>query len=347
MSIKIGMCAHFGGDKNFTDGQTVKSKSIKRELVRLHGEEAIVTLDTYQWKKKPLQLVLTCMKMIKACDHIVILPGDKGLKVFAPIFYWFNLRKKCKIHYSVIGGWLPFFVESNLWILKYLESFENIFVETNKMKSLMDRQHLKNVRVIPNFKDISLLTSETICYTQNAPYKLCTFSRVMKTKGIEEAIDAVVRINNHYNKVVATLDVYGMINEDEMDWFEALFKDQPDYINYCDVVPYDQSTDVLKDYFMLLFPTRYPGEGHAGTLIDAFASGLPVIASDWRYNSEIVKEGQVGYLYNLNDKDALFNRLLACCEDPNQVNAMKLGCLQEAKRYMPDEVMHQMLSWFK
>jgi glycosyltransferase involved in cell wall biosynthesis len=50
-------------------------------------------------------------------------------------------------------------------------------------------------------------------------------------------------------------------------------------------------TKVLRDYFALLFPIYYIGEGFAGTAIDAFSAGVPVIASDWKYNSEVIKEG--------------------------------------------------------
>ncbi|MFR3494185.1 MAG: glycosyltransferase [Blautia sp.] len=56
----------------------------------------------------------------------------------------------------------------------------------------------------------------------------------------------------------------------------------PQYIRYKGMVPFNQSTEVLKNYDALLFPTYYEGEGFAGTIIDAFAAGLPVIASDWK-----------------------------------------------------------------
>ena len=50
----------------------------------------------------------------------------------------------------------------------------------------------------------------------------------------------------------------------------------------------------------MIFPTYYVGEGFPGTIIDAFSSGIPDIATDWRYNSEIVQNGKTGYIYKLN-----------------------------------------------
>ena len=36
--IKIGVCGHFGGNRNFLDGQTVKTKIITRELQKKYGD---------------------------------------------------------------------------------------------------------------------------------------------------------------------------------------------------------------------------------------------------------------------------------------------------------------------
>ena len=82
---------------------------------------------------------------------------------------------------------------------------------------------------------------------------------------------------------------------------------------------------------MLLFPTYYDGEGFAGTLIDAMAAGVPVIASNWRYNSEIIKDGKIGFIINKNLKNELVKVLSAT----NRGNEMKISCLLEAEKYLP------------
>ena len=40
------------------------------------------------------------------------------------------------------------------------------------------------------------------------PLPLCTFSRVMKEKGIEDAVYAVRTVNEHFGRTVYTLDIY-------------------------------------------------------------------------------------------------------------------------------------------
>jgi hypothetical protein len=52
-------------------------------------------------------------------------------------------------------------------------------------------------------------------------------------------------------------------------------------------VPTEQAVNVLKDYYMHLFPTTWSGEGFPGTFIDCYNAALPTIASDWAYNTEL------------------------------------------------------------
>ena len=49
--IKVGICGHYGGNKIFLDGQTVKTKTITKELIRQLGEEQVRTVDTFGGKR--------------------------------------------------------------------------------------------------------------------------------------------------------------------------------------------------------------------------------------------------------------------------------------------------------
>ncbi|MDB8680477.1 hypothetical protein [Mediterraneibacter gnavus] len=48
--------------------------------------------------------------------------------------------------------------------------------------------------------------------------------------------------------------------------------------------------NAFKNYYALLFPTCYKGEGIVGTLLDVMVVGVQVIASDGKYNKEFVNE---------------------------------------------------------
>ena len=59
----------------------------------------------------------------------------------------------------------------------------------------------------------------------------------------------------------------------------------------------DKSVDIIKNYYWLLFPTRWDGEESAGTICESFIAGVPVIATDWKFNSEMIKSGYDVLIY--------------------------------------------------
>ena len=71
---------------------------------------------------------------------------------------------------------------------------------------------------------------------------------------------------------------------------------------------YNETASHLKKYFALLFPTYFHGEGFAGCLIDAFFAGIPVIATDWLYNKDIINNSFISHyiLILLNNFIELF-----------------------------------------
>lgn len=172
--------------------------------------------------------------------------------------------------------------------------------------------------------------------------KLCTFSRVMREKGIEDAVNAVVSVNTALGFQAFSLDIYGQVDGAQTEWFDSLQKEFPPYIRYGGLVPFDKSVDVLKCYFALLFPTYYEGEGFAGTLIDAYSAGVPVIASDWKYNAELVNTN-VGFVYPTGDQLALEGILKATAEDPTLLLCKKRLCLIEADKYRIDKAVRVLI----
>jgi glycosyltransferase involved in cell wall biosynthesis len=333
---KIGICGHYGEGKSLLNGQTIKTKILTDELARQLDAHSISIVDTHNWKANPFKLFFQCINLIRNSEYIIILPAMKGVKVFVPLFLFSNFLFKRKLHYVVIGGWLPELLKSNRKLKNQLKQFDGIYVETHTMIELLSHMGFKNVFYMPNFKPIKVLTEDELMYPKN-PYKLCTFSRVMKEKGIEDAINAVKSINEKYNEVLFSLDIYGQIEKGYEKDFGELQQHFPDYISYQGLVDFDKSTNILKNYFSLLFPTYYEGEGFPGTVIDAFSSGLPVIATNWKYNSEVIQHGQTGLIYEGGVEGLVFtlNEILSI---PNEIMLMKRNCIIEAQKYNPESV---------
>ena len=90
------------------------------------------------------------------------------------------------------------------------------------MKEQLESQGYDNVEVIPNCKELDILDANTIKYTEGIPYRLCTFSRVIKEKGIEDAVQAVC----DYRKLNAYFFFTCGDLLDAPKWDEQMKKDQ-------------------------------------------------------------------------------------------------------------------------
>ena len=158
----------------------------------------------------------------------------------------------------------------------------------------------------------------------------------MKEKGIEDAINAVESVNAHFGRTVYTLDIFGQVDVEYKERFSQLEKSFPDYISYGGAIEANKSVETLKSYFTLLFPTYYKGEGFAGTLIDAMSAGVPVIASDWKYNPEFVVPGNTGVIIKNCNAERLAEELINIATAPEKWNSMRLSALKESEKYKPD-----------
>ena len=98
-------------------------------------------------------------------------------------------------------------------------------------------------------------------------------------------------------------------------------------------MPFDESVKVLKDYFALLFPTKFFVEGVPGTIIDAYASGLPVISSKWESFADVVDDKITGYGYEFDNLAALKKLLIDIADNPLMITSLKKNCLLKVDYY--------------
>ena len=342
---KIGISAPFDFKGMYHGGQCVKAREVYGAFKDKYGEENVEVLETYH-DKNYIKLLFKSFTMMKKCEKVAMLPAHNGLKIFAPLYAFLNKFFKRKLYYFVVGGWLPEYVEENKFLKKPLEKFDAIFVETNSMKEKLEEQGFENVFYFPNFRQMKILKEDELVYSTKEPFKLCTFSRIIKEKGIEDAIKSVKETNEKIGKDAFSLDIYGVADDDYKDDFESVINNSPSYIQYKGHVNSENATDVLKEYFALLFPTYYKGEGLAGTLVDALASGVPVISTNWRYNAEVIKDSFTGIVYDYQNKELLNAALESVYKNYERFNLMKYNCILEAEKYTKESAMKLIDKYF-
>lgn len=343
---RICIIGHYGFGHTLLNGQTIKTKIITSEIQRQFGSDNVICLDLAGGLKKIPSLLFKVPHALQKCDDFVMMPVENGLRFLTPLLCFWSKFFKRRLHYVVIGGWLPSFISAKKQIKNGLKRFRGVYVETNTMKSALEAQGFENVYVMPNCKKLMVLSEDELVYPSGVPYKLCTFSRVMKEKGIETAVNIITKVNDRLGYIAYSLDIYGQVDTAQVEWFENLKKQLPDYIRYCGCADANRSVEVLQKYFALLFPTHFYTEGIPGTIIDAYAAGIPVISAKWESYSDVVDEGITGIGYEFDDADQFERTLLEVAQKPNVLLSMKENCVRKAKDYIPESAIQIMTEKF-
>ena len=344
MRVKVSILGHFGEGVNLINGQTVKTKIITEELQNQFGQEQVIKIDTHGGWKTLLKAPFQVFSVLKNSTNVLIFPAQNGLRVYAPLLSFIkHFFQKRKIYYVVIGGWLPQFLKERKRLSKKLKKFDGIYVETNTMKNVLEAQGFENVYVMPNCKKLTVLSEDELAYPSGVPFKFCTFSRVMKEKGIETAVNIITKVNDRLGYIAYSLDIYGQVDTAQVEWFENLKKQLPDYIRYCGCVDANHSVEVLKKYFALLFPTHFYTEGIPGTIIDAYAAGIPVISAKWESYSDVVDDGITGIGYDFDNAEQFEEILFEVAQTPNVLLDMKKNCIHKAMGYVLESVIYVLI----
>ena len=185
MLAKVSVLGHFGEGVTLLNGQTVKTKIITEELQRQFGREQVLKIDTHGGLKTLLRAPFQVISALKGSKNVLMFPAQNGLRVYAPLLAFFRtFFRERGLHYVVIGGWLPQFLSKRKLLTGTLKRFDGIYVETNTMKAALEANGFRNIFLMPNCKPLAVLSEDELVYPTGTPYRLCTFSRVCKEKGI-------------------------------------------------------------------------------------------------------------------------------------------------------------------
>ncbi len=341
MRYKVSIIGYLATQKPLFDGQTVKTKQLDSVLHSYLPSEEIGGLDMQVMRKSPVSFFWNFMKICRNSENVIILPAYGALLLF-PLLCLLYRGTNTKLFYDVIGGWLPGYVEKHKYLKVLLKKFDGIWVETTVMKKALEEKGFTNLTIVPNFKNITILKKEELDMNPSNPIRFCIFSRIMEKKGIDDAVNSVMEVDPEGNTFA--LDIYGQIDPSYAEHFAELQKKLPANIHYCGCVDATKSTETLREYNALLFPTKFPTEGLPGTLIDAYSAGIPVVSARWNSYSDFVDEGKTGIGYTQFDYNELVETLRNIKKDPSMLTKMKVNCLEKAKEYSADTVGKQILS---
>lgn len=179
----------------------------------------------------------------------------------------------------------------------FVQNSENLqFLIDNK---LVDEMRCK---LIPG-SGVNLEHFKILPYpNDNEKVKFLFISRIMKEKGIEQYLEAAKAIKCKYSNT--EFHILGFCEQEYEEQLQQLTEDG--IINYHglqkDVIPF------LKETSCLVHPSYYP-EGMSNVLLEASASGRPVITTNRSGCREIVENEKTGYIIEIKNSQQLIEKI--------------------------------------
>jgi glycosyltransferase involved in cell wall biosynthesis len=257
---------------------------------------------------KDLDLLNQYQKMIKAIEPALVLSYT-----IKPNIYGSLAAQSLKIPYIAnITGLGEIFAKDGftkrMILLLYRMAFKNVncvFFQNKEDQQLFIEEQIaiNSHRLIPgsgvNVDEFSLLP-----YPSEPPINFIYISRIMKTKGIEEYIEAAKYIKSKYP--LTNFHICGSFVEKYQPIVEQLVADN--FVHYHGLV--DDIRPLLTDIHCTIHPSYYR-EGISNVLLESAASGRPIITTNHSGCKEVVDEGKTGFLFKKQDKQDLIEKIEA------------------------------------
>lgn len=320
-------------------GDTMKNQLFLERFQEIYSRIYIV--DTICWRRSPwilLKLFWSLLLHRKAKTIISANPGSADvliriinkLPITNDIYYW------------VVGGSFHKMIEEKAFNVDTYKSLKGIFVQGRSMVDSLCNNGLKNAVYIPNSK---IITHYGVRSSKKGDKVHFVFlSRVEEYKGCSDIMTSVNTLikNGYDNKFDVTF--YGRPSEDSEYWnnFKRMVEACP-VAEYKGVLNLRDSTnyDELANYDCMLFPTYWHGEGFPGIVIDAYISSLPIIASDWNLNKDVIEDGVTGWIIPVHNINALTEKMEYAINHPEELMKMGAVCKERAARYDSREVLSE------
>ncbi len=210
------------------------------------------------------------------------------------------------------------------YIREKMEQVDHIIAYTHLMKDLLLANGIGDGRI--GVSPYGIDTSRIVGIPPNTnvppPLRIGFIGTLSPHKGCDLAVRAVRKLPD---SLEATLAVYGNLERFAAFVRELrLLAEDDGRIDFAGSFQREKVGEILSGLDVLVVPSRWY-ENQPGVILEAFAAGMPVIATDLGGMSEFVKHEENGLLFERDNADDLARQLRRLAEEPGLIEKLRAG----------------------
>jgi glycosyltransferase involved in cell wall biosynthesis len=221
---------------------------------------------------------------------------------------------------------------SQVWALKerpeyireHIEQVDHIIAYTQLMRDLLLANGIGEGKIGVSYYGINTSRIAEAPRNRNTPppLRIGFIGTLAPHKGCDILIRAFRSLPQ---ELEATLDICGNLKRFEL-FVEELrgLAGGDERINFAGPFPREKVGEVLSGLDVLVVPSRWY-ENQPGVIFEAFAAGIPVVATDLGGMSEFVKHEENGLLFELENAKDLARQLRRLGEEPGLIKKLRAG----------------------
>jgi glycosyltransferase involved in cell wall biosynthesis len=229
--------------------------------------------------------------------------------------------------------------------LSYCNLADRIVVNSEFMKNNVVTWYRLNrdkVAVIPNGVNLKMFTESNNRILLEGDPSLLYVGHFSRLKGVDILIRAVAKLSSDLPNMKLHL-----VGNGNISYFEALSKKEgiEKYVIFHNWAKQSKIPSFYKSADICVFPSRH--EGFGIVILEAMASGVPMIASDIPSFREIISNGIDGRTFKSQDVEALSKEVIALYRDPHLMREITHNALEKVKEYSWEKIAEKYISLYK
>lgn len=193
------------------------------------------------------------------------------------------------------------------------------------------------IRLLPLGADLDAFTFRR--RSPEGPFQILFVGGVGQRKGIRYLLEAFDRIRSRTSAGRRHAGVR-LVVAGPMVGSGRAFRAHARHVDYVGRVNPARVVQLMHESHVLALPSLF--EGFGLVIVEAMATGMPVVASTHSAAPEIVREGRDGYVVSPDDVEALADRLTRLAEDRQGAVEMGVEAARRARAYGWGEHAHRL-----